>query len=85
MGFPSVWDDLNVLFYDRFYDGYLLLLETVIIYLFYWLDIIFSFAIILYDVDMYGVMVIRVKEEPVSKENKYCWHIILSVDLCHND
>ena len=76
MCFPTVNNNFYVFFYNRFYDCYLLLLETVIVNLLYWLYIIFSFAIVLYNVNMYGVMVIGVKEESVAKEDKYCWHII---------
>ena len=58
MHFPTLRDNLYVLFNDGFNDGYLLFLETVIIYLFYGVHIIFGFLVVLNDVNMYRIMVI---------------------------
>ena len=51
-----------------------MLFKSMIINLFNRLHLIFSLIIVLYDMNMDGLMVVRIEHEPKSKEYKYRRH-----------
>ena len=74
MSFPPFGNNLRVLFYDRFDEGYFPFLESVIIYLFHIYDIVLGFTSILHDMHMYGFVVVGIEQKLESKEDKYRRH-----------
>ena len=53
-----------------------MLLEAMIVDLFYRIHIIFRLTTIFYNMYMNRLMVIRIKHKPESKKYEYRWHII---------
>ncbi len=82
MVLPSVYNNLCVFFNYGFYYSNLLFLESVIIYLFYRLDIVFCFTIIFDNMHMNRFVVVGIEHKPETKEYKYCWHGVSPV-ICY--
>lgn len=54
-----------------------MLLEAVIIYQLYWLNIVLRLMTVFYDMHMDWQMIVAVEHKSESKENEYCWHNVI--------